>query len=141
VKGWGSYAQFRILVEREVIADHSLLSTSASTGWFVRNEWYKLLYYSIASGHRISATAPRSCSSSSTPPTCLQVSNVTPSNKQRAILILAGRSLGTHTRPSTDWADYLEQGTNFETTGLFTKQSVSRPGAFNDRVIVIDANP
>jgi hypothetical protein len=126
-------------VEREVIADHSLLSsTSTTTGWFVRNEWYKLLYYAIAPGHRISATAPRSCNS--TTPTCLQVSNLAPANKQRAILILAGRSLGTHARPSTDWTDYLEQG-SFATTGVFTHQLVSRTGAFNDRVIVIGANP
>ena len=58
-----------------------------TTGWFVRNQWYRLVYYAIAPEHAASAAAPRSCTS------CLQITNVAPAGKQRAILVLAGRSL------------------------------------------------
>ena len=41
--GWGTYAEYRIRIERLVVGDHALLDPAdATTGWFVRNEWFRL---------------------------------------------------------------------------------------------------
>jgi hypothetical protein len=123
--GWGSYARFRVRIERAAIADHPLLGASApGTGWFVRNEWYRLLYY---------ATCDR------VTPTCLQVANFGPANRQRAILILAGRSLGGAARPNGNLEDFLDSAANRDGDNAFEQLAVNR--TFNDRVVVLDANP
>ena len=125
---------FRITMN---IADHPLLDpTDPTTGWFVRNEWYKLVYYAIAPNHAASGTAPRSCND--TTPTCLQVTSVLPANKQRAILILAGRSLTGQARPNGTLTDFLE-GANADLDLAFEQRTVN--SSFNDRVVVVDANP
>jgi hypothetical protein len=135
--GWGSYAKFRIQLSRAVIADHALLGASApATGWFVRNEWYRLVYYATAPGHAASGAAPRSCDE--TTPTCLQIANLAPANKQRAILVLAGRSLGGAARPNGLLEDFLE-GTNAHANLRFEQRAVNP--SFNDRIVVVDANP
>jgi hypothetical protein len=128
--GWTSPAQFRIRVDRSVIADHPLLDpASPGTGWFVRNEWYRLVYYALAPGHTASAAAPRSCA------TCLEVANL---GQARAILILAGRSLKGAARPNGALDDFLE-GANADAEPAFESRAVN--AAFNDRVVVLDANP
>ncbi|HEV8094330.1 MAG TPA: hypothetical protein VGP71_01305 [Burkholderiales bacterium] len=140
-----SYA-FEATAEIGVFADHPLLdaSTASSTGWFVRNQWYRLTYYAIAPPHAASATAPRACTD--VPLTCLDVANLAPTGKQRAILILAGRALIGQARPSANVADFLEFG-NAATPAAFERQPVSTALApslkkpFNDRVVVLDANP
>jgi hypothetical protein len=141
-KGWGTYAQFRIRIDRAVIADHALLDTTDSTtGWFAHNEWYRLAYYAVAAGHTAAVlpTAP-SCTTGST---CVTVTNVTPAGGQRALLILAGRSVNGSARPSATLADYLELG---NATGAFLRQTVSAGNAitaaqrFNDRVVVLSSN-
>lgn len=148
--GWGTYANYSVRFDRAVIGDHALLtdndppscSTIPSplcTGWFVRNEWFRLLYYATTPSHAASASPPRSCSGGATP-TCLQVTNVTPANEQRAILILAGRSLSGAARPNATLADFVE-GSNAATPPktVFERRPVN--SSFNDRVLVIDANP
>ena len=137
---------FDITAQISAFADHPLLdaSTSSSTGWFVRNEWYRLIHYAVAPGHAASGAAPRACSD--TPPTCLSATNVMPAGKQRAMLILAGRALPGQVRPSANIADFLEFG-NAASPAAFERQPVSTAIAptlkkpFNDRVIVVDANP
>jgi hypothetical protein len=146
--GWGTIADFRIRLERAVIADHPLLDATTvgpgSTGWFVRNEWYRLVYYALSPRHAASGTAPRSCEN--TTPTCLSVTNVIPTNKQRAILILAGRSLANPPPVARTLADFVEFG-NADGNLVFEQQPVSRAinaalkKPFNDRIIVLDANP
>lgn len=127
--GWGTYARFRVRLERAVIADHPLLAATApGTGWFVRNEWYRLLYY---------AAAPRSCNELAA--SCLQVANLAPPNRQRAILILAGRSLGGAPRPNGSLEDFLDSEPNRDGDGAFEQLAVNR--SFNDRVVVLDATP
>jgi hypothetical protein len=127
----------RITMNIGLLADHALLNPADPTsGWFVRNEWYKLVYYAIAPNHAASGTAPRSCED--TTPTCLQVANVTPANKQRSILILAGRSLTGIARPNGTFADFLE-GANADLDLAFEQRPVN--SSFNDRVVVLDANP
>lgn len=122
--------------------DHPLLDTTTlgagSSGWFVRNEWFRLLYYATAPNHAASGAAPRSCSSIT--PTCLQVANVTPANKQRSILLVAGRSLTGSARPNATLADFVE-GANaaLPPKTAFEQRVVN--SSFNDRVVVVDANP
>jgi hypothetical protein len=139
--GWTTYADYRIRLERSVIGDHPLLDpANATTGWFVRNEWYRLLYYAVAPGHTAAALPTPSCT---TAVSCLSVANVTPTNAQRAILILGGRSVNGTARPSATLADYLESG---NATGAFTRKTVSASAAiplaqrFNDRIVVLDSN-
>ena len=127
--GWGESAQFRVRLDRAVIADHPLLDRDApATGWFARHEWYRLVYYALAPGHAASAAAPRSCS------TCLEVSNL---GQSRAILILAGRSLTGEPRPNGLLADFVE-GSNADLDLAFESRAVN--SGFNDRVLVLDAN-
>ena len=131
--GWGSSAQFRLRIDRTMIGDHTLLDPQApATGWFVRNEWYRLVYYAIAPGHAASAVAPRSCHA------CLQVTNLAPAGQPRAILILAGRSLNGAARPNGALGDFVE-GANADLDLAFESRAVN--AAFNDRVVVLDANP
>jgi hypothetical protein len=98
-----------IFVPGNATSDHSLLdsSTASSTGWFLRNEWHKLTHYVVAPGYTAATAAPRNCTTSGT---CLSVTNVTPAGAQRAILLLAGRSINGSSRPSSALADYLEFG-------------------------------
>jgi hypothetical protein len=112
--GWNTWAQYRIRIERLAVTDHALLDTAdATTGWFARNEWFRVAYYAVAQGYT-TATLPTTCTTGTN---CLFVANVTPAGAQRAILILAGRSLNGNARPSAALADYLEFGNrtaNFE---------------------------
>jgi hypothetical protein len=140
VKGWGTYADFRIRIDRRVFGDHPLLDPAEPvTGWFARNEWYRLIYYTVAAGHT-AGTLPPSCS---TGINCLSVANVAPTDAQRAILILGGRSVNGSSRPSATLANYLESG---NATGAFTRQTISAastvPSAqrFNDRIVVVGSN-
>jgi hypothetical protein len=125
-----------------VFADHPLTNSSDSNyGWFTRNKWHEVAYYAIASGY--SPAILPSQPACTTGASCLSVSNVTPSGGQRAILILAGRSINGSTRPSSTLADYLEFG---NATGSYEKQTVSRANApalkkpFNDRIVAVDSN-
>ncbi len=153
VQGWDQWALYRIRLDRSIIGDHALLNpvdppnqtppgpcpVTGCTGWFVRNEWYRLLYYAPAPGHTAAALPTPSCTSGGT---CLSVTNVSPANKQRAILILAGRSLTNAVRPNGTLADYLEFG-NADLNTTFEQRTVSRAtnAPFNDRVVVLDSNP
>lgn len=140
VPGWGYYYIYATSRPTSAdFADHAILdSSNADTGWFVRNEWYRLLYYAIASGH-----APGGSLSCTTGTDCLSVANVTPANAQRAILILTGRSINGTARPSSTLTNYLEFG---NTTGTFERQPVSSAvdagskKPFNDRIVVVGSN-
>jgi hypothetical protein len=132
--GWGYYW---VIVGRPTVSDHALLSANdATTGWFVRNQWYRLLYYAISPLHAAGVDAL--CTDGASP-TCLQVAGVSPANKQRAILLLAGRSLTGSARPNGNLNDYLDSDENRDNDSAFEKLSVN--SSANDRVVVIDANP
>ena len=72
----------------------------------------------LTPSHAASAAPPRSCSS------CLHVANLVPSGKQRAILILAGRSLDGSPRPNGALADFLE-GANADLDLNFEQRAVN----------------
>jgi hypothetical protein len=118
--GWGYYY---IYVTRDpfTFSDHALLSaTDPTTGWFVRNEWYRLAYFVAAQGHTASAApATPACTTGSS---CLSVGNVTPAGAQRSILVLAGRSINGGARPSAALSDYFEHG---NAVGSYERQPVT----------------
>jgi hypothetical protein len=107
--GWGTYANYTINIDRAAFGDHALLSTTDSTtGWFARNEWFRLLYYTVAASN----TAPRlpserSCTAAGDCPT---VTSSTGTSNASALLVLAGRAINGRTRPSSTLTDYFEFG-------------------------------
>jgi hypothetical protein len=117
-KGWVTWAQYRISLDRAVIGDHFLLDPAtsgpgAATSWFVRNQWYRLLYYAVAQQNTAGALSAFDCTPSTN---CLSF-NAT--QNVRALLVLAGRSLGSPpaARPNGSLKDYLEyQNCDFDTT-------------------------
>jgi hypothetical protein len=138
----------RITLNIGILADHALIDPGDSAiGWFVRNEWYRLAYYAVASGHTATVLpAARSCTTGGT---CLSVANgdpartITPVGGQRALLILAGRSINGSTRPSAAIGDYFEFGNAsgaFERQVVSTTDNASLKRPFNDRVVVVDKN-
>jgi hypothetical protein len=62
---------------------------------------------------------------------------VAPAGKQRAILVLAGRSLSGAARPNAMLGDFLE-GANADLDFVFESRAVN--ASFNDRVVVVDAS-
>ena len=134
--------QMNISMPIALLADHPVLnSTDPVTGWFMRNEWYRVLYYAAAQTTTPAAlpTAP-AC----TPGTnCVTVSNLAPADNKRAILILTGRSINGSARPSGTLADYLEFGNaagNFERQPVSTAVDAAVKKPFNDRIVVVDVN-
>jgi len=115
--------------------------------WFLANNWHQLTYFAVAPD--LIPGGAGTCSDTGTI-TCLQVANVSPPNKQRAILLLAGRSLAGASRPNATLADYLDPQVNCNgnppppncnrlNDTAFEQRVVNR--AFNDRVVVVDRNP
>jgi hypothetical protein len=124
--GWGTYANYMINIDKAVLGDHALLnSADATTGWFVRNEWYRLLYYATVQ-KRTAGQLP-SALGCTAPANCLTVTtNTTAVTNRSAILILAGRSINGSARPSSVLADYLEFGNRTGAgTGNFEQQTVT----------------
>jgi hypothetical protein len=141
----GGLGQYYLRSYRPAFVTHALLNPNdAVTGWFVRNEWYRLAYYAVAPGQ---TAASSSCSASSTNCLSLLRAGVQEDNK-RALLLLAGRRLANQTRPSSALANYLDTPENNDPTGypspatatpyLFEQPRIS--AGVNDRVIVVDQN-
>jgi len=139
---------FCMTADLGVLSDHPLLDPTStgpgSTGWFVRNEWYRLVYYAAAQESTADGLPSHGCDSSD----CLRYNGSTPRNI-RALLVLAGRCLSVRcppaTRPSDDLADYFEYqnadlGTLYEQRpSRASKVGISAINApFNDRVILVD---
>jgi hypothetical protein len=137
---FGFSLNFRITMDLTTIADHPIItSTDATYGWFVRNQWNRLVYYVPSDGHTPDTLPSPTCGGLF--PSCINASNVTPVD-QRAILILAGRSINGSVRPSATLSDYLDFG---NATGAYERETVSRASApgkrpFNDRIVVVDTN-
>ena len=108
--------------------------------WFILNQWYRQTYYAISPGY-----APGGVGACNPPvPTalpCLTVNNLaTPTNNKKAILVFAGRSLNSSTRPSANPADYLE-GQNSTPADLIFEHRSGVPTTINDRVVVLSLSP
>jgi hypothetical protein len=127
-----------------VFADHSFLNSTTigtgATGWYLRNRWHEVSYYAVASGYTPAGLGTPSCATGAS---CLSVANVAPSGAQRAILILAGRSINGTARPSGTLANYLEFGNAsaaFERQPVSTAATPTLKNPFNDRIVVVDSN-
>ena len=136
-----------ISVPIALLADHPVINSSDPTyGWFTRNRWHQLIYYAVAQSHSADALPTPSCSSLPVV-TCLKVTNVTPLNAQRSLLVLAGRDIQGAPRPNATPANYLEYGNNdlndtFEQWPISTviPANPTNRNPFNDRIVVIDEN-
>jgi hypothetical protein len=136
---------FRLTADLGVIADHALLNPAdPTTGWFVRNEWYRLTYYAVAlKNTAFGLPPPLACNSV---PNCLSRNFPTPAmNNVRSLIILAGRSMSGMARPNGSLSDYLEFQNN-DGDLIYEQRPVSRVinaalmSPFNDRVLVVDTN-
>ena len=165
-KGWVTWAQYRISLDRAVIGDHFLLDPAtsgpgAATSWFVRNAWYRTTYYATVRRNTAVALATLGCTDSSdTSVGCMRFNDSSTRNI-RALLVLAGRSMSNPAgRPNNDLRDYVEwqncdhdpnpsnvldpciPKTLFEQRPMrSTRVAISALNApFNDRVVLVDWN-
>ena len=151
-KGWDVWAEFRVSLERAVIGDHFLLNPAttgpgAATSWFVRNEWYRTLYYAAAQQNTAGALASFGCNNTN----CLRFNEGLGCGgganwcNIRALLVLGGASLSNPAgRPNGNLADYFEYtnadgGTFYEQHPMRRATNVANAnGPWNDRVILVD---
>lgn len=135
----------RVFITVLLPAPPSLLPKLSGTDmtWFFANQWFRQTYYAISPGW-----APGGGGDCVATPPCLTVKNLpSPYTNKNAILVLAGRYLGTVTpnpRPSGNFADYLE---NSNLTAANTASGLSAhyvyehrtgtPTSINDRVVVL----
>jgi hypothetical protein len=118
-----------------VFPDHALLSTAdPATGWFMRNEWYRVLYYATAQGQTVASLpgAP-GCAGAN----CLAITNLPVANTS-ALLLLAGRSRNGTVGSTRTLADFLDSTENGNGDRTFEKLPVG--SLSNDRVVVVDSN-
>ena len=128
--------------------------TDFDIGWFVRNEWYRNFYYSVAQDNT-AAVLPSvgGCDSSN----CLRFNNA-PSRNFRVLLLMAGSRLHTQSRPSSTLTDYLDTGQNTDLGTIYEQRPTRQrrnltgsvcpnttdppPGQFcapvNDRAVLVD---
>jgi hypothetical protein len=146
--GWGSYADFRMRINRAAIADHALLNKADATlGWFVRNEWYRNTYYAVAQPNTADGLPSLGCTAASS--NCIRFNDHTTQNI-RALFVLAGRRLPTQgVRPSSNRLDYVEPEngdglTTYEQRiARMSKVAITSPfqAPWNDRVVLVDWDP
>ncbi|HKI64828.1 MAG TPA: hypothetical protein VKA16_09425 [Burkholderiales bacterium] len=150
--GWGTYADFRIRIDRNSISDHSLLdATNPTTGWFVRNDWFRLVYYAAAKTTTAAYLPSVGCTTSTSgllSDNCLRLTtwpSTAVAGDKRALLLLAGRTLTGASRPNGNIADYVEFGNNdggtlYEQDPIRSYVNAALKAPFNDRVMVVDSN-
>jgi hypothetical protein len=150
VMGWDTIADFHMRLQRAVIGDHPLVnSTDATYGWFVRNQWQRLLYYAVAQQNTAGALASFGCNNTN----CLRFNEGLGCGgganwcNIRALLVLGGASLGNASRPNGNLADYVEY-TNGDGGTFYEQHVIRRPtnvaianGPWNDRVVLVDWLP
>jgi hypothetical protein len=126
----GTSTGYTITIPISLLADHSIINSVSTEGWFVANDWHKVTYFAIGSGHAPGGAG--TCSGS----TCL---TVTGGSAAGALFLYAGRDLlvpipNPARRPSSTLAHYLE-GANATVDDTFETRAVS--STFNDRLIRI----
>jgi hypothetical protein len=152
--GLGINVFFRITVDLGVLADHPLLDPAdATTGWFVRNQWFRSTYYATRLRSTADGISSLGCADTSDPNWgCLRFNNGSEYNI-RALLVLAGASLSNPAgRPNGVLADYLEYQNCDLSGGVCNPQTLyeQRPmrsskvgvssinAPFNDRIVLVD---
>lgn len=120
-----------------VFSDHALLnSNNATTGWFMRNEWYRVMYYAAAQGN--TAAGLPAAPACTTGTNCLTVNNLSPANNKRSLVFLAGRSRVGTIGATRTLVDFLDTAENRDGNATFEKLPVG--SLSNDRVVIVDAN-
>jgi hypothetical protein len=123
--------------------DHALLDSSDATyGWFMRNRWHEVAYYALAANH-----APNGTPSCTTGGTCLSVAGhrdnagASDAGRQRAVILLSGRTLTGATRPNGTLTDWFE-GANADGQSPFEQRSTTLKinRAFNDHFAILSSN-
>ena len=121
---------YTVTIPIALIVDYYLANSGDSvTGWFLSNEWHKLTYYAVSTGNAPGGGGTCVAGGS---PACLTVNAPSGTTSPNALLILAGRNIGTGTRPSSSLGDYLEGANADGADTVFAKQPLST--TFNDRV-------
>ena len=145
------------------LKDHSLLNQDdPTTGWFVRNEWYRLVWYAVAARNTVdnlTGTPPVPVGCVNNPPTTQNCLGINGTRNIRSLLVLAGRSLTNPAgRPNSTLSDYLEfancdpnflgvcnPGSTFEQRTIRMNKVAVSPAAggtfyapFNDRLVLVD---
>ncbi len=116
---------YYLTMDKSVLADHALLGPDDPvTGWFVRNQWFRLVYY---------AAAPACAGATAA---CLSIRTGPATDTARAIMVLAGRSLGGLERPNGKLEDYLDSTENRDNDRSFEQLPVG--ARHNDRIIVVE---
>ncbi len=122
--------------------------TDFDIGWFARNEWFRNVYYAVAAPN-LPDTLPSVSDCISTDEdavnhNCLRY-NTSGVHNTRALLVIAGRRLDTQTRPSSNFANYVEYQN--ADNGTFYEQRRMRSGKvidlvanapWNDRLVIVD---
>jgi hypothetical protein len=120
-------------------------SNDTTTGWFVRNGWYRQTYYAVSPAVVAGGSGTGNCAPppSVAPPPCLRVENLADANNDRkeAVLVLAGRGLGAVPR-SWAVANYFESDNATSPAVVadlpdYIFKRDLRSGAFNDRLVVV----
>jgi hypothetical protein len=127
-----------ISVPMTFFPDHALLDsrTASPTGWFMRNEWYRVLYYAISSDASPSnLPSEPGCNRIVTPLSCLDLNGA---RDKRAMFVLAGRSLSGTIGDTRTLNDFLDSAENRDGDWVFgTLPAGSR---FNDRVVMVQVD-
>ena len=138
--------QGTLTIPNTILVDHPILdATNMQYGWFVRNQWHQVSYYSVA--REIAPDGSAACNSPATGTSsdCLTVkySHVDlGDDRVRGLIMIAGRRLsGQAVRPNGNLADWFEGANTAGTTPYTTREpglAINR--TFNDRISVIDRN-
>jgi hypothetical protein len=138
--------QSTLSIPTALIQDHPILDSTSTgagnMGWFLRNKWHEVSYYAVAAGFLPSGAS--SCVNSGT---CLTVNyhrdttGAVDAGKQRAVILLSGRSLTGATRPNGTLTDWFE-GANADGASPFETRSTTllTNRTFDDRIAVLDSN-
>jgi hypothetical protein len=161
---------FCMTAQLGMFADHPLLKPDSTgpgtTGWFVRNEWYRLVWYAVAPKNTVdnlSGGVPVGCVNPSPPPPAPDCLGINGTRNIRALLVLTGGSLSNPAgRPNGNVMDYLEHnncdrtlvggvfvcnpGATFEQRAMRADKIVRSPAItgdpfyapFNDRIVLVD---
>ena len=99
--------------------------------WFMQNDWYKLIYYSVAQNYTQVPGDCYSCIDST-----LRVDGV---SGTRALFFMPGPPIGTLTRTVTNLAHYLEDGENSDDANDRYVTPTSQAGTGTDLQATVNA--
>ncbi|HZV25087.1 MAG TPA: hypothetical protein VFG00_02245, partial [Acidothermaceae bacterium] len=113
--------------------------SNATTGWFIRNQWYKFTYYAVSG--RYTPGGNQTCTGGPASRPCLTINvDGVPNNNIHALLVFAGRFLtGVNApgRPSGQLASYFENANKTPPNNWVFETHSAVTSSFNDRAFAI----